>query len=102
METLEQLSPWAQLDKFLTKNAAYLAAIVILIETIKVLITIIIMITTFLREGIQGLIAIAFMTCCGQLHKYQKLRQRAKKLRRRASGAEMQDLQAGQVLEGEL
>ena len=102
VETLEQLSPWAQLDKFLTKNAAYLAAIVILIETIKVLITIIIMITTFLREGIQGLIAIAFMTCCGQLHKYQKLRQRAKKLRRRASGAEMQDLQAGQVLEGEL
>ena len=102
VETLEQLSPWAQLDKFLTKNAAYLAAIVILIEVIKVLITITIMVTTFLREGIQGLGAIAFMTCCGQLHKYQKLRQRAAKLRRRANATEMHDLHDQQVLEGEL
>ena len=93
LEGLEQLSPWAQLDKFLTTNAAYLAAVVIMIEAARILIMIVILVTTFLREGIQGLAAILLTTCCGQIHQYQKIRRRAQKLRRRASNMEMQGLQ---------
>ncbi len=99
---LEQLSPWAQLDKFLTTNAAYLAAIVIMIEITRILIMLVTLTTTFLREGIQGLVAILFMTCCGQLHKYQKIRRRAQESRTHASNVEMQGLQQEQALEGEM
>jgi hypothetical protein len=101
LKGLQQLDMWTQLDNFLKEYATYLAVVVILIETFRLFSMVILFITTLMREGLSGLLAIMFMTCCGEIHKYQKIRRRRKRHRDQEE-MELQDVPDGNVSEGDM
>ena len=83
LENLEkELNFYNKVNKWLEQNVAKLCVLVLFIEIVKMLITITVLVTTVIKEGIDGLKAIFIMTFCSGYENFRKLRKRARKANR--------------------
>ena len=77
----EELGFYEKIKAWLTENVVLLCVLVLLLEFIKLLITITVIVTTVIKEGVQGLKAIIIMTFCSGYENFRKLRKRARRNR---------------------
>ena len=80
--TLEkELGVYEEVKTWLKEHVAILCVMVLLLEFTKMLITISVIVTTVIKEGVAGLKAIIIMTFCSGYENFRKLRKRAKRNR---------------------
>ena len=78
----EELTVWHSVEKWLTENVAILCCLVLALEAFKLLTTVVIIITTFVKEGVAGLQAMMIFTFCSAYTTYRKIRRRGKRMAR--------------------
>ena len=76
----EELNVWHSVEKWLTKHVAILCCLVLALEAFKLLTTVVIIITTFTKEGFAGLKAMLIFTFCSAYTTYRKIRRRGKRM----------------------
>ena len=80
------LNPFEAIKKTVQDYGAYMAALVLAIETIKILVFLIMLMTTLIQEGYQGLVALLVnVVCCASVNSYRKIRRNARKFEERAN-----------------
>ena len=78
----EELNVWHSVEKWLTKHVAILCCLVLALEAFKLLTTVVAIITTFTKEGIEGLKAMMIFTFCSAYTTYRKIRRCGKRMAR--------------------
>ena len=78
---LKELDIFAKLDQWLKYYGAYLSLLVLILETVKCIITVSMITYSALKDGIQGARSICYGLCCSQLSSTTKQLERAKRRR---------------------
>ena len=89
---LKELDIFAKLDQWLKYYGAYLSLLVLILETVKFIITVSMITYSALKDGIQGARAICYGLCCSQLYSTTKQLERAKRRRMRLSEQETTEM----------
>ena len=89
---IESASILTQLDNFVTKYAAYISLMVLLLETGKILTTCAMVSLTLSQEGIAGLKGILMSLCCNQLLTTRRALDRARKKQMRRAQEEEEEM----------
>ena len=80
--TIPQLTWWDDVTKMLERNTALLCGMVLFLQTIKLLTTVVMLSTAFLREGVAGLLAVTMLLMCPAQPLLKKIKKRAQKNRK--------------------
>ena len=67
-----EMNPFVTLHKYLENCSLYLSVAVLIIETLRFGSFIIMLLITMMTEGVQGIIALLFLTCCSQINRIQR------------------------------
>ena len=88
--TIPQLTWWDDVTKTLERHTVLLCVIVLLIQTIKLITTLVMLSTALLREGVAGLIAVLMLLMCPVQPLLRKIKKRAQKNRKVEEDLEME------------
>ena len=78
------LDPFSGIKKTLEEYGLYVALAVLVIEAVKFTVFLVVLMTTLIQEGIQGLIALIIQViCCASVNSYRKIRRNARKFEER-------------------
>ena len=78
------LDPFSGIKKTLEEYGLYVALAVLVIEAVKFTVFLVMLMTTLVQEGIQGLIALIIQViCCASVNSYRKIRRNARKFEER-------------------
>lgn len=78
-QSIEGMGIFAKIKSFIVRNGAYLSALVLFLETIKLAVTISISINHVITDGLEGAKALIYTLCCGQMLQSQKIKRRARR-----------------------
>ena len=79
---IPQLTWWDDVTKMLERYTALLCGIVVFLQTIKLITTVVMLSTAFLREGAAGLLAVTMLLMCPAQPLLKKIKKRAQKNRK--------------------
>ena len=89
---IPQLTWWDDVTKTLERHTVLLCVIVLMIQTMKLITTLVMLSTALLREGVAGLIAVAMLLMCPAQPLLKKIKKRAQKNRKVEEDLEMERL----------
>ena len=78
---LKNLDPWEQLKQYINAYGAYLSFAVLAIYAVRILIQIVVLSMTIVKEGPNAFLALLFLTCCSQQNAYRKIQRRNRRQR---------------------